>query len=158
MVQRQLLREDQRKHMPSEEFLQEANPDVTMVIIDTTDHPRFARAFELLNKTNQYNTTGRRWAFEEPRASLRSGARMYAFEVEDRYTDYGLVGVVIVSGSTIERWVMSCRVLGYEIEEAVCLLSCDVFALRTTIQFWDAWPKRTSISLPLLVFKMRLCC
>ena len=37
----------------------------------------------------------------------------------DKYTDYGLVGVVIVCDNRIEQWVMSCRVLGYEIEDAV---------------------------------------
>jgi hypothetical protein len=32
--------------------------------------------------------------------------------VEDRFTAYGLVGVVIVSGQVIEQFVMSCRGLG----------------------------------------------
>jgi predicted enzyme involved in methoxymalonyl-ACP biosynthesis len=39
--------------------------------------------------------------------------------VEDAYTQYGLVGVVLTSGVTIEQWVMSCRVLGYQVEVAV---------------------------------------
>jgi FkbH-like protein len=119
MIQAQVLREGERKQFAREDFLREAAPQVTMMQIDSMDHPRFPRAFELLNKTNQYNTTGRRWTVEEFRKLLQSDTVIQTFEVVDKYTDYGLVGVIIVSGSTIEQWVMSCRVLGYQIEDAV---------------------------------------
>lgn len=39
--------------------------------------------------------------------------------VSDAFTNYGLVGVVIIREQVVEQWVMSCRVLGYQIEEAV---------------------------------------
>lgn len=119
MIQAQVLREGERKQFAREDFLREAAPQVTMTRIDSMDHPRFPRAFELLNKTNQYNTTGRRWTTEEFRKLLQSDTAIHTFEVADKYTDYGLVGVIIVCDNRIEQWVMSCRVLGYEIEDAV---------------------------------------
>ena len=119
MVHAQLEREDQRRQLSREDFLRQAAPQVAMGLIDSVDHDRFPRAFELLNKTNQYNTTGRRWTREELAAHFHNGGVLHTFEVEDIYTAYGLVGVVIVSGSEIDQWVMSCRVLGYQVENAV---------------------------------------
>ena len=52
-------------------------------------------------------------------ALLRGGGTLWTFEVSDAFTNYGLVGVVIVRDRVVEQWVMSCRVLGYRIEEAV---------------------------------------
>jgi FkbH-like protein len=119
MVQAQLVRETKRKEMTREQFLMDAAPVVSLVPIDTMEHDRFARAFELINKTNQFNTTGRRWKFEEFEELFRTAGQMLAFEVADKFTTYGLVGVVIFHPGRIEQWVMSCRVLGYQIEEAV---------------------------------------
>ena len=41
---------------------------------------------------------------------------LIALEVEDRYTNYGIVGVVVVRREAIEQYVMSCRVLGMGVE------------------------------------------
>ena len=46
------------------------------------------------------------------------GTRFITFDVEDRFTEYGLVGVVIVRESHIVQFVMSCRVVGMEVEVA----------------------------------------
>jgi len=119
MVQAQIGRETERKVMSREAFLTAAAPRATMQTIDSVDHPRFGRCLELINKTNQFNTTGVRRTLEELDGILQGGARLYAFEVEDSYTTYGLVGVVLVQGARIEQWVMSCRILGYDIESAV---------------------------------------
>jgi FkbH-like protein len=105
--------------MSREEFLRGAAPEVNMMEIRRTDHQRFARALELINKTNQFNTTGRRWKIEECEDLFLGSGRFYAFEVKDRFTNYGLVGVVVVDGISIQQWVMSCRILGYDIEIAV---------------------------------------
>lgn len=128
MIQAQVLREGERKVFSRDDFFREAAPQITMAQIDSLDHPRFGRAFELLNKTNQYNTTGRRWTVEAFRKLMQSDAVIHTFDVVDKYTEYGMVGVIIVSGNTIEQWVMSCRVLGYQIEDAV--MAMIVRALR----------------------------
>jgi predicted enzyme involved in methoxymalonyl-ACP biosynthesis len=41
------------------------------------------------------------------------------YEVQDRYTPYGLVGVAIITENQILQWVMSCRVIGLGVERAV---------------------------------------
>jgi FkbH-like protein len=119
MIQAQFARETQRKTVSREQFLRDAELRIATLPIDGAAHERFARVFELINKTNQFNTTGRRWKLEECEEFFRCGGRMLAFEVTDRFTFYGLVGVVLFRSRHIEQWVMSCRVLGYQVENAV---------------------------------------
>ena len=82
------------------------------------------RAAQLLNKTNQFNLSLRRmdeksfwdWA-EEPSNSV------YTFHVSDRFGDFGLTGLASVSLAGTEArivdFVMSCRVMGKKVEEAL---------------------------------------
>jgi FkbH-like protein len=119
MVQAQLEREGQRRVMAREDFLAEAAPRMALFEIDSVGHPRFPRCLELINKTNQYNTTGGRLGLEAAAGLFARGGRFHAFEVADAFTNYGLVGVVVTRDAAIEQWVMSCRVLGYDIESAV---------------------------------------
>jgi FkbH-like protein len=102
-----------------EEFLHSAAVRASITEITGPSDQRVLRAFELVNKTNQFNTTGKRWKWEECVDFLASGGRMYTFGVTDRYTDYGIVGVILVRAGHIEQWVMSCRILGYDVEKAV---------------------------------------
>jgi FkbH-like protein len=119
MMQAQFTRETQRKEMSREDFLNDAAPRITIIPVDGTGHRRFTRVFELINKTNQFNTTGRRWKLEACEAFFQTGGQVVAFEVTDKFTNYGLVGVVMFRDNNIEQWIMSCRVLGFQIEEAV---------------------------------------
>jgi FkbH-like protein len=119
MVQAQLERESQRKAMTREEFLARAAPRAALVEVAAVEGPRFQRCLELINKTNQFNTTGERRTREGLEAFLREGGRLWSFEAADAFTTYGLVGVVLARGTAIEQWVMSCRVLGYDLEKAV---------------------------------------
>jgi FkbH-like protein len=90
-----------------------------MIEIADAKHKQFPRALELLNKTNQFNTTGRRWTRVDCAAAFAQGGVFHAFEVQDRFTHYGLVGVVVTQAGRIEQFVMSCRVLGLDVEKAV---------------------------------------
>ncbi len=83
-----------------------------------------ARAAQLLNKTNQFNLSLRRldektfwdWATEPCNSA-------YVFQVSDRFGDFGLTGLasLTLSGSEaqIVDFVMSCRVMGKKVEEAL---------------------------------------
>jgi FkbH-like protein len=83
-----------------------------------------ARAAQLLNKTNQFNLSLRRmdeksfwdWAADPGNAA-------YVFNVSDRFGDFGLTGLASLSltGSEgrIVDFVMSCRVMGKKVEEAL---------------------------------------
>ncbi len=118
MVQRQVARETERVHMPRVNFLASLELNVSLRQLAGETDPAFARAFELLNKTNQFNTTGRRWRREEATAAFARGAVWYAFEAADRFTNYGLVGLVVTEGPEITQFVMSCRVAGLDVELA----------------------------------------
>ena len=118
MVRAQVVREDQRKSLSHEDFLTSLNVRMTMFRVDSINHQRFPRTLELINKTNQFNTTGKRWQMQECAAAMDAGTAFYAFEVSDTYTDYGLVGVLVVHDINIEQFVMSCRIMGLDAEVA----------------------------------------
>jgi FkbH-like protein len=104
------------------------------------------RAAQLLNKTNQFNLSLRRmdeksfwdWAEDPCNAS-------YTFHVSDRFGDFGLTGLASLSfvgnEARIVDFVMSCRVMGKRIEDALLgyvLTQARAFgAERITAPFTD---------------------
>ncbi len=83
-----------------------------------------ARVVQLINKTNQFNTTTRRYASEEITQIMdEPDALTLQFRLLDRVGDNGLVSIMILRPTPaddealeIENWVMSCRVFGRELE------------------------------------------
>lgn len=118
MIQGQVQREAVRATLSSGDFLKSLNITMSMFDIQDVGHPRFGRALELINKTNQFNTTGRRWRMEEVLQAFQRGTIFYAFELTDKFTEYGLVGVLIVDDRGIIQFVMSCRIMGLDAEIA----------------------------------------
>lgn len=76
------------------------------------------RITQLINKTNQFNLTTKRYELAEVKALMQHSS-VYDFSVKDKFGDTGIVGVVIIKENTIDTFVMSCRVLGRGIEERV---------------------------------------
>ena len=118
MIQAAAERDSTRAALSRAEFLATLGMSVRMSGSPPPAHKSFARAFELINKTNQFNTTGKRWTQEAMRAALAAGTVLHAFEVEDRFSRYGLVGVIVADAGRIEQMVMSCRVVGLDVEIA----------------------------------------
>jgi FkbH-like protein len=83
-----------------------------------------ARVVQLINKTNQFNTTTRRYAGEEVARIMEDPrAVTLQFRLLDRLGDNGLISTMILRPTAaeddvleIENWVMSCRVFGRELE------------------------------------------
>lgn len=83
-----------------------------------------ARATQLINKTNQFNTTTRRYTAEDVVKFASSPENLtLQFRLVDRFGDNGVVSVMVmrpvVGGPDvleIDTWVMSCRVFGRELE------------------------------------------
>jgi len=119
MIQSQIEREGSRKRMTREEFLASLGLKVSAFEVADANDPKFARAFELLNKTNQFNTTGQRWTIEQIGQLWREGGKLLAFEAQDKFTQYGLISLAIIRGNEIIQTVMSCRVIGMEVEKSV---------------------------------------
>jgi len=130
MVRAQAERERQRKTMSREEFLQSLSVRVRGSRVTSCAQAAFPRAFELLNKTNQFNTTGARWSLPEAERFFAIGGVYYVMEVADRFTEYGLVGVMCVNGYRIEQFAMSCRVIGLEVEVAQVAYVLDLLLKR----------------------------
>lgn len=84
-----------------------------------------ARIAQLINKSNQFNLTTRRYA-EHEIASLESDPDAFTLQVRliDAFGDNGMIGVVICRPLSeadweIDTWLMSCRVLGRRVEHMV---------------------------------------
>jgi FkbH-like protein len=83
-----------------------------------------ARIVQLINKTNQFNLTTRRLNESDVR-QLFAGEGNYtqSLRVSDRFGDNGLTGVLIAvregDALRVHTWLMSCRVMGRRLEEAV---------------------------------------
>lgn len=117
MVQSQVVRERERTQFSREAFLASLDLEIDLFEVAERADPRFERLIELINKTNQFNTTGRRRRADE---FFGTGAvRLFGFRARDRFSDYGTVGAVVVRGGCIEQFVMSCRVIGLDVENEV---------------------------------------
>lgn len=96
---------------------------LTMSISVPNAEADMKRCLELINRSNQYNISGKRYNEAELKEFLsRPDVGHYAFRVKDNYGDYGIVGYATIVKSD-EFWrlldfVMSCRVAQKKIERA----------------------------------------
>jgi FkbH-like protein len=127
MIRNQIVREEERKTLTREEFLTSLECRIHFIPIRGSE-PEFNRVVELVNKTNQFNTTGKRWPQPELLDFVAQGGDVLAFTVTDRFSEYGLVGVLFLRAGEIVQFVMSCRVLGMDVE--LCAVSHAVTLLR----------------------------
>jgi FkbH-like protein len=82
------------------------------------------RIAQLIQKSNQFNLTTRRYSIQEVAALEMSSSRLgLQFRLVDRFGDNSMISVVIVDISKqdvweIDTWLMSCRVLKRGVEQA----------------------------------------
>jgi FkbH-like protein len=83
-----------------------------------------SRIAQLINKSNQFNLTTRRYN-EAEIAAIETAPDKFTAQVRlvDRFGDNGMISVVIFDKSPkvwfCDTWLMSCRVLGRRVEEAL---------------------------------------
>ena len=88
------------------------------------DQIGLSRVVQLINKSNQYNLTSRRYTEEEVSEMMADpDVLTFQFRLVDRFGDNGMISVVIgrvLDSSTLDlnTWLMSCRVLGRQVQEA----------------------------------------
>jgi FkbH-like protein len=88
------------------------------------DEQDLPRVVQLINKTNQFNLTTRRYTQDDVLGLLaRPGTLAFSGRLVDRFGDNGLICVVIAvldapGEARVDTWLMSCRVLGRGVEEA----------------------------------------
>ena len=97
-----------------------------------------ARVSQLINKSNQFNLTTRRRAPSEIEQLMQDAhAKVFGMEVSDRFGDYGLVGVAVITRADanavwdIDTFLMSCRVLGRDAETSF------ISQIATAVQGWS---------------------
>jgi len=111
-----LTRNAEMESMDRESFLQSLQIRIQVDHITEIDSPLLPRVLELANKTTQFNTTGLKWTPPELTTFIENQGAVFAFSVQDKFADYGLVGAIFISDSIIRQFVMSCRVLGNDVE------------------------------------------
>ncbi|MBV9302374.1 MAG: HAD family hydrolase [Acidobacteriaceae bacterium] len=105
-----------------EAYLASLNMEITFQPFERIGRARIA---QLVNKSNQYNLTTRRYTEAEV-AALEQDPSCFTLQVRlsDSFGDNGMISVVICRPSSddvweIDTWLMSCRVLGRRVEDMV---------------------------------------
>jgi len=103
-------------------YLASLDMTITFQSFDATGRARIA---QLINKSNQYNLTARRYTEPEVMA-VENDPEVFTLQVRlaDIFGDNGMISVVICRPAhngvwDIETWLMSCRVLGRKVEHMV---------------------------------------
>ncbi|MGH9349371.1 MAG: HAD-IIIC family phosphatase [Vicinamibacterales bacterium] len=102
-----------------EQFLADLRMQASCVPVSARN---VTRVTQLVGKTNQFNLTVRRHTqLEIQRIASTSGAWTGVFDLSDRFGPHGTIGVMLCvpDGAArwqIDTWLMSCRVLGRQVE------------------------------------------
>ena len=103
-------------------YLASLQMEITFQPFDATGRARIA---QLINKSNQFNLTTRRYTEAEV-ARLEADGASFTLQVRlsDTFGDNGMISVIICrhrneSEWELDTWLMSCRVLGRRVEQMV---------------------------------------
>jgi len=104
---------------------------------EPVDAKNLARVTQLINKTNQFNLTVRRYTEAQVRQLAGApGGWAQAFHLSDRFGSYGLIGVILCKPAQrddaweIDTWLMSCRALGRKMEKYMFARLVEAAAAR----------------------------
>ena len=103
-----------------EDFYRSLEQVATIRPVDAATLPRVA---QLINKTNQFNLTTRRYSEQEvAQMAALPDCRVLSIQVVDRFIDNGIVGVGILrrrdETCEIDSFLLSCRVISRTVETA----------------------------------------
>ncbi len=105
-----------------DEYLESLEMKITFSSFDEVSRKRVV---QLINKTNQFNLTTRRYTEAEINIFEKSNKVVtLQLRLTDRFGDNGMISVVICKEVDncweIDTWLMSCRVIKRRVEESVC--------------------------------------
>ncbi len=101
------------------------------------------RVTQLINKTNQFNLTTKRYTESEVEKMMENDT-VFSFSVKDKFGDMGIVSVVIVRDGEIDIFLMSCRVLGRKIEDRIMKIVLNNISLPLKAKY-IATPKNAQV-------------
>ena len=104
-----------------DQYLRSLEIQVEIQVASTFNLPRIA---QMTQKTNQFNLTTRRYTEGDLEAMRDDGALIICASVGDRFGDSGITGLLIFKDlsegmATVDSYLLSCRILGRGIENAV---------------------------------------
>lgn len=104
------------------DFLREC--DIKVKISNPTDEKTIMRSYELVQRTNQLNLSGKKYSKEEFFDKIeKEKDNSYVVYCEDKFGVYGQVGYFVIEPSgkslCITEFAMSCRVAGKYVESAL---------------------------------------
>ena len=88
------------------------------------DKTNLQRIVQLINKTNQFNLTTKRYTQDEVEGLIAApDAVTLQLRLLDRFGDNGIIAIIIAryvdsQSAVLDTWLMSCRVLGRQVEQA----------------------------------------
>lgn len=117
---------------------------------------QYGRVSQLTQRTNQFNlSTIRRTEAELESLVAEENVNCWVVEVEDRFGEYGLVGVVITKEREntlyIDTFLLSCRVLARGIENAI-IIGLKKYCLEKNLSILEASYYQTAKNKPFLEF------
>lgn len=119
------------------------------VEIDALEPARLERVAQLTQRTNQFNfSTRRRTEAQLRELQQRDGMEILTVSVQDRFGEYGLVGVLIFKAEAgrldVDSFLLSCRVLGRGVEHQMLAHLGGIAAARGLSQveiYFEPTPK-----------------
>ena len=121
-AEQNLRKRNEKKFSNLDEFLSSLQ---IQVIIKKADKFAIPRISQLTMKTNQFNLTTKRYSPEKIEEIINSSKYLIkTFSVQDKFGDNGLTGLYIVNKEEPKKWkidtfLMSCRVMGRNIEKVM---------------------------------------
>lgn len=96
-----------------------------VVDIFTADDSNIARLAQMTQKTNQFNLRTQRYNEEDLIFKINSGSYIYCANVKDKYGDNGITIACVIDEKEdhlfLDSYLLSCRILGREIEKITLL-------------------------------------
>ena len=111
----------QRSSGDLDAYLRSLDMTITFHAFDEIGRARIA---QLINKSNQFNLTTRRYT-EAQVGEMEADPNCFTLQVRlaDMFGDNGMISVIICRREAdewlVDTWLMSCRVLGRQVEQAV---------------------------------------
>jgi FkbH-like protein len=135
LLKDKIARDVSMQSLNREEWLHSLQLIQKIDLVRDINSPYFSRASELLNKTNQFNTNGKRWELPEIGELFSHGGFFVVTWLADKNTDNGLIGLAVIDKDRILQVVLSCRVFGLGAEIVLISRACQIILLEHKVAY-----------------------
>jgi len=141
MYQSETLRKESLSSFDNlDEYLHSLGIVVDINEVQSSSAPRVA---QLTQKTNQFNLTTRRYSEADIHQFIADDDKLiYSLNIKDKYGDMGLTAVLILARQNdigiVDSLLLSCRILGRNIEIAFVQYCLAAATQKWNIKTWEA--------------------